>query len=55
MSTTAAKPIAEAFAPPPWHQTKVVCTLGQATDPPGVLERLRLNRLIDQRTNNQQG
>ena len=25
---------------PPWHRTKIVCTLGPATDRPGVLERL---------------
>jgi pyruvate kinase len=25
---------------PPWHRTKIVCTLGPATDPPGVLERM---------------
>jgi len=25
---------------PPWHRTKIVCTLGPATDSPGVLERL---------------
>jgi pyruvate kinase len=25
---------------PPWHRTKIVCTLGPATDPPGVVEKL---------------
>jgi pyruvate kinase len=25
---------------PPWHRTKIVCTLGPATDSPGVLERM---------------
>ncbi len=25
---------------PPWHRTKIVCTLGPATDRPGVLERM---------------
>ncbi len=25
---------------PPWHRTKIVCTLGPATDGPGVLERM---------------
>ena len=40
MSTTVAKPITKAFALPPWHQTKIVCTLGPASDPPGVLVRL---------------
>jgi pyruvate kinase len=25
---------------PPWHRTKIVCTLGPATDRPGVMERL---------------
>ena len=25
---------------PTWHRTKIICTLGPATDPPGVVERL---------------
>jgi len=40
MISTMSQSSPEAFAPPPWHRTKIVCTLGPATDPPGVLERL---------------
>ena len=28
------------MSPPPWHRTKIVCTLGPATDAPGVLKRM---------------
>ncbi|MBM3858238.1 MAG: pyruvate kinase [Verrucomicrobia bacterium] len=39
-SPTASRPCGRDGAITPWHRTRIVCTLGPATDPPGVLERL---------------
>ncbi len=35
-----ATPAASAVLPAPWHRTKMICTVGPATDAPGVLEAL---------------
>jgi pyruvate kinase len=41
--------------PPGWHRTKIVCTLGPATDAPGVIERLISSGMDIARVNTSHG